>query len=85
MTRALAVELASSGVLVNAVAPGYVNTELTRQNNTEEALHAIARTIPVGRLAEPGEIAELVVYLCSSRNSYITGQTIFADGGFICQ
>lgn len=85
MTLALAVELAPAGVLVNAVAPGYVDTELTRQNNTEEALRAIARTIPVGRLAEPGEIAELVVYLCSARNSYITGQTIFADGGFTCQ
>lgn len=85
MTRALAVELAASGVLVNAVAPGYVNTELTRQNNSEEALRVIAGTIPVGRLAEPGEIAELVLYLCSARNSYIAGQTIFADGGFTCQ
>lgn len=85
MTRALAVELAPAGVLVNAVAPGYVNTELTRQNNTAEALGGIALTIPVGRLAEPEEIAELVSYLCSSRNSYITGQTIFADGGFTCQ
>lgn len=85
MTRALAVELAPSGVLVNAVAPGYVNTALTRQNNSEEALRAIAGTIPVGRLADPEEIAELVAFLCSVRNSYIAGQTIFADGGFTCQ
>jgi len=85
MTRALAVELADSGVLVNAVAPGYVNTELTRRNNPPEALRAIAATIPVGRLAEPAEIAEVVAFLCSARNTYLTGQTLFADGGFTCQ
>lgn len=85
MTRAVALELADSGVLVNAVAPGFVNTELTRQNNSEEALREIAGLIPTRRLAEPAEIAELVGFLCSRRNSYITGQTIFADGGFTCQ
>ena len=85
MTRALAVELAGGGVLVNAVAPGFVNTELTRQNNPAEALRLIAGSIPAGRLAEPREIAEVVAFLCSARNSYITGQTIFADGGFTCQ
>ena len=85
MTRAAAVELAPAGVLVNAVAPGFVNTELTRQNNSPEALQQIAATIPAGRLAEPREIAELVAFLCSRRNSYLTGQTIFADGGFTCQ
>jgi 3-oxoacyl-[acyl-carrier protein] reductase len=85
MTRALAVEMASTGVLVNAVAPGFVNTELTKKNNSAEAIQQIAGTIPAGRLAEPEEIAEVVAFLCSRRNSYVTGQTIFADGGFICQ
>lgn len=85
MTRAAAVELSGSGVLVNGVAPGFVNTELTRQNNPEEALRAIAGTIPAGRLAEPAEIAEVVAFLCSARNSYLAGQTIFVDGGFTCQ
>jgi 3-oxoacyl-[acyl-carrier protein] reductase len=85
MTRALAVEISGCGVLVNAVAPGFVNTELTRQNNSDEALQAIAGTIPAGRLAEPAEIAEVVAFLCSARNSYLTGQTIFVDGGFTCQ
>ena len=84
MTRALAVELAGSGVLVNAVAPGYVSTELTRRNNPLDTLRAIAATIPVGRLAEPAEIAEVVAFLCSSKNTYIAGQTIFVDGGFTC-
>lgn len=85
MTRAAAVELAGSGVIVNAVAPGYVATELTRQNNPEDELRLIARNIPAGRLAEPREIAAVVAFLCSSRNSYLTGQTIFVDGGFTCQ
>ena len=85
MTRALAVELAPSGVLVNSVAPGFVNTELTRQNNSEEAIAQISASIPAGRMAEPKEIAEVVAFLCSQRNSYLTGQTIFVDGGFTCQ
>lgn len=85
MTRALAVELAGSGVLVNAVAPGFVNTELTAQNNSPEELARIAEAIPVGRLAEPGEIAEVVAFLCSARNGYLTGQTIFVDGGYTCR
>ncbi len=85
MTRALAVELASSGVLVNAVAPGFTNTELTQQNNSAEAIRQIAATIPAGRLAEPREIAQVIAFLCSQNNSYLTGQTIFVDGGFTCQ
>lgn len=85
MTRALAVELGPSGVLVNAVAPGFTNTELTAQNNPPEELAKIAANIPVRRLAEPREIAEVVAFLCSSRNGYLTGQTVFVDGGFTCQ
>lgn len=85
VTRTLAIELAPFNVLVNAVAPGYVNTELTKQNNTEEDLAAIRQTIPMRRLAEPDEIAEVVAFLCSEKNSYITGQVVLADGGFTCQ
>ncbi len=85
MTRSMAVEFARKGILVNSVAPGYVNTELTRKNNSEEDLKLIAETIPMGRLAEPAEIARLVFFLCSGNNSYITGQTLFIDGGFSCQ
>jgi len=84
ITKTLAIELASFNVLVNAVAPGYVMTELTRQNNTEQELEKISKTIPMGRLARPEEIAEVVVFLCSEKNSYITGQTIIVDGGFTC-
>jgi NAD(P)-dependent dehydrogenase (short-subunit alcohol dehydrogenase family) len=84
MTRTAAVELAPHGIIVNAIAPGYVDTELTRQNNSEEQLRIISETIPVRRLAQPAEIAEVAEFLCSERNSYITGQVIIADGGFIC-
>jgi 3-oxoacyl-[acyl-carrier protein] reductase len=84
ITKTLALELGRYNILVNAVAPGYVMTELTRQNNTEQELENICKTIPLGRLAEPNEIAEVVAFLCSERNSYITGQTIVVDGGFIC-
>ncbi|MFZ4411530.1 MAG: SDR family NAD(P)-dependent oxidoreductase [Bacteroidales bacterium] len=85
MTRALALELAPYNVLVNAVAPGYVNTDLTKQNNSIEQITSIAANIPMLRMAEPEEIAELVYFLCSDKNTYITGQVIIADGGYICK
>jgi NAD(P)-dependent dehydrogenase (short-subunit alcohol dehydrogenase family) len=84
MTRTWAVELAPHTVLVNAVAPGYVETELTRQNNTAAQIEAIRGTIPLNRLAAPGEIAEVVSFLVSERNTYITGQVIVVDGGYTC-
>ena len=84
-TRSLAVELAPYNILVNAVCPGYVNTELTRQNNTEQHLQLICQTIPMKRLAEPVEIARLVAFLCSEENSYLTGQCLVIDGGYSCQ
>jgi 3-oxoacyl-[acyl-carrier protein] reductase len=84
LTRTLAVELGPRGVLVNALCPGYVETELTKQNNTPAAIEQIRSTIPLRRLAQPQEIAKTVAFLCSDENSYITGQTLIADGGFIC-
>lgn len=83
-TRALAVELAPYNILVNAVAPGYVNTELTRQNNSQKDLQNIIETIPIRRLAEPEEIASLVAFLCSEKNTYLMGQCLLIDGGFTC-
>jgi 3-oxoacyl-[acyl-carrier protein] reductase len=84
-TRSLAVEAAPYNILVNAVAPGYVNTELTRQNNTDQDLQSIRKTIPMQRLAEPEEIARLVAFLCSEQNTYLTGQCLVIDGGYTCQ
>lgn len=85
MTRALAVELAAQGVLVNAVAPGFVATELTVRNNSPEDLEEVVRQIPAARLAQPSEVAELVAFLCSGRNAYATGQVVACDGGYTCQ
>jgi NAD(P)-dependent dehydrogenase (short-subunit alcohol dehydrogenase family) len=85
LTRALALELAPYHIMVNAVAPGYINTELTKKNNTPEVLERIAEEIPLGRLGEPSEIAECVAFLCSPKNSYMTGQVIVLDGGYLCR
>ncbi len=85
LVRSLAVELGHDGVLVNAVCPGYIDTDLTRANNTPAQLEAIAATIPLGRLGQPDEIAALVYWLCSAENTYLTGQSIIVDGGFTCQ
>jgi 3-oxoacyl-[acyl-carrier protein] reductase len=82
LTRALAVEFGRDGVLINGVAPGFVLTEMTTQNNSPEELEAIAAEIPLRRLASPAEIAELVAVLASSRNSFMTGQVVVCDGGF---
>ena len=84
LTKTLAVELAPYNILVNAVAPGYVYTELTRKNNTEKELGVIKKNIPLKRLAQPSEIAELVAFLVSEKNTYLTGQAIVIDGGFTC-
>lgn len=85
LTRTAAVELGPSGILVNAVCPGYVETEMTRQNNSPSEVAQITAAIPLRRLAQPEEIARYVGFLCSEENSYITGQTLVIDGGFACQ
>ena len=85
LTRTAAIESAPDGVLVNAVAPGFVRTDLTEQNNTPERIAEISRSIPLGRLAEPNEVAALVAFLAGETNTYITGQLISIDGGFLCR
>lgn len=84
LTRSIAMELAPHNILVNCVAPGYVDTELTKKNNSPAELSKIKRSIPLQRLCEPSEIAEVVLFLSSDKNSYITGQTITVDGGYLC-
>lgn len=85
VTRTLAIELGEHGILVNTIAPGYVNTELTSQNNSPEQIRLISNNIPLQRLAEPEEIAELAAFLCSEKNSYMTGQVLVVDGGYVCR
>jgi 3-oxoacyl-[acyl-carrier protein] reductase len=83
VTKALSRELGEHNVLVNSVCPGYVNTELTQKNVPLEEQVKIKATIPLGRFAEPDEIAQTVAFLISPSNTYITGQTIIIDGGFL--
>jgi 3-oxoacyl-[acyl-carrier protein] reductase len=85
LTRTAALEFAPQGVLVNAVCPGFVETDMTHRNNTAEQIASLCERIPIGRLAKPDEVAELAFYLGSERNSYVTGQAMVIDGGFLCQ
>lgn len=84
LTRTAAVELGSHGILVNAVCPGFIATELTIKNNTPDQIRALTAQVPLGRLASPDEIADLVLFLGTNANTFITGQAIVADGGFTC-
>jgi len=83
LTRTLALELAPFNILVNSIAPGYVNTNMIHQYNSKKELEKIKEMIPLNRFAEPDEIAELVKFLSSEKNSYITGQIIPIDGGYV--
>lgn len=80
LTRSLALELAPSNIRVNAIAPGTVNTDMMKCYSKDD-LHYICEEIPMNRIAEPEEIAELVCFLISDKNSYMTGQIISPNGG----
>jgi NAD(P)-dependent dehydrogenase (short-subunit alcohol dehydrogenase family) len=85
LIRGLAKELVSYNIRVNAVAPGCVRTEMSRerwsQPESEYTKQEMAR-IPMGRLAEPSDVANAALFLASDLSSYITGATIVVDGGF---
>ena len=80
MTMSAAKELASRGITVNAVAPGFIRTEMT-DAMTEDAKNAVTQLIPMGVPGETKDVAELVAFLASDAARYITGQTISVDGG----
>jgi NAD(P)-dependent dehydrogenase (short-subunit alcohol dehydrogenase family) len=84
MTRSLALEWGQLGIRVNAVAPSHVATETIKRLAAEGALPVdqITSRIPLGRLAEPSEIADAVVFLCSDQARFITGQILAVDGGY---
>ena len=79
-TKSLAQEIASRGVTVNAVAPGFINTDMTKALNAEQ-VEKMTANIPASRLGEPTDIASSVVFLASDESAYITGTTMHVNGG----
>lgn len=82
MMAALAAEVAERGVLANSVAPGFIDTELTRSVLGKSAMAEMADMVPAKRFGQPDEIATFVAWLASPENTYISGQNIAIDGGF---
>lgn len=83
LARSMTAEYAAYNILTNTLSPGFISTKLTYKNNSPEDIAKIKSQIPVGRLGEPTEIAELV-YMLTVGNTYISGQNIIIDGGFSC-
>jgi len=83
MTRSMALELAPHGIRVNAIAPGTTDTAQPRGGNTEEELAAMAKTIPLGRMAQPEDIASVAVFLAGDESRHMTGQTLHVNGGLL--
>ncbi|NVM26171.1 MAG: SDR family oxidoreductase, partial [Desulfobacterales bacterium] len=82
MTKVLALELAPFNIQVNAVAPSMVRTKFSQPFWSNKDLHdQIVKAIPLGRIAEPIEVAHPALFLCSEASDFITGQTIMVDGG----
>ena len=82
-TKSLATEMAPHGVRVNAIAPGLTATARVMSRYDDTEWQALGRSIPMGRAAEPSEIAEAVAFLASEGAGYITGQTLHVNGGMI--
>ena len=82
LTVALAAELSEKNILTNTVSPGFVNTNLTKKILSAKEMKSLAQLVPIKRFAETDEIVKLVMFLCSSENTYLSGQNIMIDGGF---
>lgn len=83
-TKSVAKELGSRGITVNAIAPGFITTDMTHEL-TDEAKSALLGQIPLGKLGEPEDVAELALFLASPGARYITGQTFNVDGGLVME
>lgn len=81
LTKCLAAEVGPKGIRVNAVAPGPIDTGMTQSLLAMGRLQQQAAALPLGRVAQPEEVANVVLFLSSDQSSYITGKTIGVDGG----
>ena len=82
MAKVMAVEWAKYGVNVNCIGPGIIRTPMTTKNFTDAAKHQeLVSKVPMGRLGEPEDLIGAVIFLASDASDYITGQTIYIDGG----
>ena len=82
LSKTLSQEYSKYGILSNSVSPGFTLTDLTKSMLSERKILNLTSRIPIGRMANPKDISNVVIYLCSKYNTYITGQNIICDGGF---
>jgi 3-oxoacyl-[acyl-carrier protein] reductase len=83
LTVSSAIDLASYNILVNSVSPGFVMTDLTQRILGPVEMERMAKEVPMGRFAQPEEISRAVLFLASDLNSYISGQNLIIDGGYV--
>ncbi len=83
LTKSVTCEYSNKNILCNTLSPGFIETDLTYKNNTEQELQKIVHSVPLKRLGRPEEVAELAYFL-TAKNNFITGQNIIMDGGFSC-
>lgn len=83
IVQTLALEMAKDGILVNSVSPGFIATQLTYKNNSADVINSLIQDVPLKQLGKPEYIAELIYFLSSEKNQFITGQDIIIDGGYL--
>ncbi len=84
MTRTMALDLANDNILINAVSPGFIDTELTRKILGSEGIKEMVAKVPLQKLGTSDDVAGIVLFLSSELNGFMTGQNIILDGGFTC-
>ncbi|MDQ0253756.1 3-oxoacyl-[acyl-carrier protein] reductase [Evansella vedderi] len=82
LTKSMARELANRNILVNAIAPGFIETDMT-ESLSEELVEGMLKQIPLGKLGSPEQVAAVVAFLASNASAYMTGQTLHVDGGMV--